>query len=463
MRVLRLAPLAVSLALAGCVVDNSDLAPRTDAECAARLGANAKACGSRCFTGTDPATGCGQAGCRPCPPGPSGEAAACGPTGACTYATATPVDPVDPVGPGTCAAPSAICGGACVDVRTSTVHCGACDHDCPIDATCSAGLCTPGLVTQGTGTISPRDVVCHEYGWLAFLDGSQRAWMHGSVATTTDYWLVPQYHGPYGTSPRLVAEDGSAAPFVYFAGRAEGGGGGVHEYESALGFVTLVVSTATETFSGIAITDRWAYTTKAEGAAPRIDWVERYGLHASDPRLVGSTTYGGAGADLTAFTGIATAWDSSASAWHVFALGGKTIAHLVETANVPARQDLWTLPAAADRIAAAEQGAAGVVVYVADSATGRVWRRPPGGPAALVAGPTATAPGHLELVADARGAYWTSAATHQVLEYRASDGAVFALAGPSTVTEPRGICLGPWSGYVSWADAATNEIRGVLK
>lgn len=489
MRALRIAP--VLLSLAACFTSTADLAPKTQAQCAAELGVAAKACGNRCVTTLDPATGCAEAGCHPCPSGPAGEPATCGAGGACSHASAAPTDPdptgtVDPTPPGTldptppgtldpeppsttvpaCAPPAAMCGGACVSVLTDTSHCGACDHVCGSGETCSGGLCSAALVTQGTATISPRSLVCREYGWLAFLDASSRAWMHGSMSSTDNYWRFVGYEGPYGPTARMAAQDQGGAPYVYVTGRVDGGThGAVHEYVSALGFVDPIVTTATDTFSGLDVTDRWAYYTKADDASSSISWVERWwwddsAHHSSDPRLAGSVDLTGTHPELAPFSAVATTWDSGTGAWHVFALGGKVIAHLREVATEKVEQAPIVLPAPADRLAATSTSA-GVLLYVADSATGRVWRVEPGGAVRLLAGPSAAAPGHLELIADPHGAYWTDAAAHAVMEYREADGVVFALAGPTTARQPWGLCRGPWSGYLSWSDANDDVVRGV--
>lgn len=40
-----------------------------------------------------------------------------------------------------CAAPNAVCGGACVDLQTSAMHCGRCSNVCPSGQTCVSGGC----------------------------------------------------------------------------------------------------------------------------------------------------------------------------------------------------------------------------------------------------------------------------------------------------------------------------------
>jgi len=43
-----------------------------------------------------------------------------------------------------CPADETLCGESCVDLQTDVDHCGACDVECPADATCVAGLCRCG-------------------------------------------------------------------------------------------------------------------------------------------------------------------------------------------------------------------------------------------------------------------------------------------------------------------------------
>jgi hypothetical protein len=59
--------------------------------------------------------------------------------GACGHACAQAMGCV--AGQCSCGAPLVNCGGACIDVTTSTANCGACGHACPMNGVCSAGQC----------------------------------------------------------------------------------------------------------------------------------------------------------------------------------------------------------------------------------------------------------------------------------------------------------------------------------
>lgn len=53
-----------------------------------------------------------------------------------------------------CAGAATCCGGACVDLRSSATHCGACDRACALDhatATCAAGACAVAVCASGFG------------------------------------------------------------------------------------------------------------------------------------------------------------------------------------------------------------------------------------------------------------------------------------------------------------------------
>jgi hypothetical protein len=463
MRLRHLAP-ALAFALAACTVETSSLKPRTDAECSAKDPAT-KACGYKCVSLSDPATGCGSAGsCQPCPRGPNGEAAICDGGGACAFGPAT-----------SCAGGAQLCGGECANLQTSDRHCGACDHACATGATCSSGVCSADTIVQAAATSSPRDIDCHEYGYVTFLDAQAMAWIEDVSAAPTDFFAVLQYAGPYGVSPRLAAADGSSTPYIYYAGRGTSidpvtmmAVGGVYEYDSWGGWIEFIETTATERFSGLALSDGWVYHANESTTESRVRWVERSPL-SGPTRLFGDLDATGLTTDVGPIVAIATAYDGGTSSFHAFALAGKAVIHLEESPgqpHTPAYKDVWSLPAPADRIAATSVSTAGssrIVLYLADSASGRVWRYPDGGAATLISGPSATAPGRLALVADAEGAYWTNASAHTVMEYRESDSAVFALAKSSTTTEPASLCLGPWSGYVAWSDAAANRIYAVRK
>lgn len=429
---------AVLLLLAACQVDTDSLKAKTSDECFAQ---GLKACGYKCVSPADPATGCDDASCQPCPSGPAGEAALCDGTRSCSW-----------VGAGTCGSLTE-CGPDCVDVRSDDLHCGACDHACSIGASCSSGVCGPALVTQGDPTASPRALTCREYGWLFFLDPASYAWIDADVMTPAIDPL-PSFAGPYGAGARLVATD-EALPYLYLGGR-DAGAGAVYEYDSYLGSNVILESGGAEAFTGIAASDLWVYSTKP--AETRLRWVERFGAGG-----FGNDDYLGFDSDVLPLEGVATIWDSTIPAWRVFALAGRSIVTLEEVSGVPTFRNLWRLPFFADRLALAPIPG-GVVAYVASSATGELWAFPEDSSAFQIA-PAGNDPGHLDLVADWNGAYWTNLSERLVMEYRAYDGAVFPLATSRTTTAPWGLCLGPWSGYVSWSDAGpgANDVRGVLK
>ncbi len=59
-----------------------------------------------------------------------------------------------------CAAPSARCGGACVDVQTDAANCGTCGYACGVGSSCAAGECAP--VAVATGVVAPYALAADE-------------------------------------------------------------------------------------------------------------------------------------------------------------------------------------------------------------------------------------------------------------------------------------------------------------
>ena len=51
----------------------------------------------------------------------------------------------------TCATGQSLCGASCVDTKTNTAHCGACDKACERGNYCVAGACTPDCPKSQTG------------------------------------------------------------------------------------------------------------------------------------------------------------------------------------------------------------------------------------------------------------------------------------------------------------------------
>jgi hypothetical protein len=206
MRALHLAPVALAalgVALAGCVVDNSALAPRTDAECTDQLGVAAKACGNRCMVRTDPATGCASAGCEPCPQ-PGGTWAFC--DGALRCATR----PACPAGAVYCEGPT---DATCDPLATSTVHCGACGHGCGGGA-CSGGFCDPVVVPSAVNA-KALSATADRVVWLERSWGGDAAVLgllaDGELLTTVPGW---NDHVLADRQGALVWSDAAGRPIV---------------------------------------------------------------------------------------------------------------------------------------------------------------------------------------------------------------------------------------------------------
>lgn len=97
-----------------------------------------------------------------------------------------------------CAAPSATCGGACVDVQTSVAHCGSCDTACAAHGECTAGQCENPLALmqtrlvespeQGISSVEDRDLYMLEDRSYSLLKVNGPAFDQGGVI---DHSILP--------------------------------------------------------------------------------------------------------------------------------------------------------------------------------------------------------------------------------------------------------------------------------
>ncbi len=81
------------------------------------------------------------------------QASACGLSSPPSDAGVPPTD-----GPPTCGAGLSLCGVDCVNLQTSSAHCGVCNAACPVSTTCMGGTCV------GTGTCMPPQTACMQGG-----------------------------------------------------------------------------------------------------------------------------------------------------------------------------------------------------------------------------------------------------------------------------------------------------------
>lgn len=58
---------------------------------------------------------------------------------------------IDGGGSVVCASSLTACGGYCVDVSTSVLHCGACGAACPVGQSCRSGACAPSVLCNDGG------------------------------------------------------------------------------------------------------------------------------------------------------------------------------------------------------------------------------------------------------------------------------------------------------------------------
>ncbi len=117
----------------------TDAATDTGCQCAPRVNATATCTGAsclyRCVAGFADCNNNGDDGCE-APLGTPQNCSACG----VTCSGATPVCEASMRCVSGCGALSN-CGGACVDVQTSALHCGSCGRACPGGQSCVAGAC----------------------------------------------------------------------------------------------------------------------------------------------------------------------------------------------------------------------------------------------------------------------------------------------------------------------------------
>jgi hypothetical protein len=130
-----LAAALLAFCSAGCslTIDPEKYAP---ADCPA----GQKACGYKCVSIADPATGCGESFCTPCPGGAPNAAPACGADATCSFAC-------NP-GWGDCSADP-----GCESRVDSSASCGACGRSCTAPSSCDpvSLVCTPvgAIATEG--------------------------------------------------------------------------------------------------------------------------------------------------------------------------------------------------------------------------------------------------------------------------------------------------------------------------
>ncbi|MBK7863136.1 MAG: hypothetical protein IPJ65_31905 [Archangiaceae bacterium] len=193
---------------AGNVCTNAPCHPKTCAELGLTCGAAPDGCG-----GT---SSCGACDAGPCVPLVQCPQNACGPTpDGCGGALSCPVScPLLRIcssldGGATrcnCLPPLSECNGQCVDLSSSSSHCGACSHACPGGQSCSGGLCP--CVDAG----SNADGHCCPSGWVFAPP------VGNSLGTASSGWRC--YRGPFDAGTPAQGEAQCAQETATAFGRA---------------------------------------------------------------------------------------------------------------------------------------------------------------------------------------------------------------------------------------------------
>ncbi|MEC7519090.1 MAG: hypothetical protein VYE22_04445 [Myxococcota bacterium] len=166
----------------------------------------------------------------------------------------------DPDGGG-CVAGEMMCGGGCVDTRTSNAHCGACDNACDAEQSCVAGECRPsveiGVSFGGSGWDSARGVASDSLGNVYVVgefrdtvdfgggdltsDGGIDAYVVSFTAAGAYRW-ARRFGGPAEDKLQSVAFSDTAGVIVagYFSNTVDFGTGAVVSAGGTDGFVAAL-------------------------------------------------------------------------------------------------------------------------------------------------------------------------------------------------------------------------------
>lgn len=95
--------------------------------------------------------------------------------------------------PATCAATETACGKACVDLQTSTDHCGRCDHSCGDDG-CNKGRCLPVDLLDGLDF--PTTIATHDGTTQVLVNANKtivKCGKAGCGKVATPLWSEPYF------------------------------------------------------------------------------------------------------------------------------------------------------------------------------------------------------------------------------------------------------------------------------
>jgi hypothetical protein len=432
---------AAVLLLSGCMVDTSELKPKSDAECFA-LGQ--KACGYKCVAPTDPGTGCGEEQCMPCPAnGPANTAPTCDASLACAYACTAGWEDCDGLGSNGC---EVFIAGS------DAANCGICGRSCLNG--CASGVCVPdtsvstfdvprGLAVQngvvyfadsggainrlasGSSVVVVGTLSSGPLGELVRGATSTELWAAGSLDT-----VVTAQH-PFGWTLALHYVDLAATPLDPQAVDA-------YPPETTASYIDGLAVSASGT---VAFTDSdWSDVAYLWSGGT--DWV---GLASAVGRPRGVVAYGG---DF--YFGYSDNRGTLARAADLFAteeLGAEE--NIATSAGTPSRLAVYDGPATANPIlfwASEDDGGVRAMelnggVPVIDLV------QPPTGPTS-----------RMSIAADADGVYWSNRDLGLLTEWRASDGEIFAI----------GFSTAPWAvdalgTNVYWTDDYERRVYSVAK
>jgi hypothetical protein len=443
----RLLPVAV-LSLSACLVSTDDLKPRTDADCVAQ-DPSTKACGYKCVSREDPATGCGGSGCAPCDvSGIQHVVPLCDASHSCAFA---------------CAEGWETCDGSPSDGCETFLwgsdpgNCGACGRACPPGGTCTEGVCAP-LVELDVYPSVPRGILNHQgkvyfvqddvdptYQALGVVTGTYVAgglghvrWLAGDP-TNAEVWATgtKPSGNVWGFELALTEIDVSTVtPAVvykaldplssseYLDGNAVTGAGRV--------LFTSSMDTDLFVFDPLAVSSQTTFidlpgavSGTPRGIAPFADALGKYYLFGYSDRG-GTLSFvrelpGGVGGEQIALTG----------------------------AGTPSRLAVWQNPLDLTR---------NIVFWASEDDGGVRWAVPgewanwsvaewPTGPTSL-----------MDITADAQGVYWTNRSTGLVTMWSAATGKVVPLAWS---TSPFGIATSVTRVY--WTDDVEQVIYYTTK
>lgn len=427
--------LPVLLALAaGCTLtlDPSQYAPKSAADC----GTSQKVCGYKCVPMDDPATGCGGASCAPCPSG-AHAAALCGDGGACAIQC--------DLGWGDCdGAPT---NGCELPLDGSMAYCGGCSRTCAFGTNCVApGFCKPnlksvsstpaGIYADPTG-VAPRPV------YYTTADGTGTVWKTDeSLTSNTPVWSgIGNVSCVYGDGNQaLVCRDGPGSAELWRI---------APPLPAPTGTATVIGSGNLVPGAPARLAVSMATPLKAWWITPGGDDLRVIPLDGSPP----SAPYA-----------LPKVGSFRAVAWELYQ--GIFVADDDQNGRVrnldlnpaltfvqPVGTGFGSIGAVAARFTISTQPDE---VYVADLATGSVYRQQGTSRRAIWAGSGPTP--LMEMVADAKGVFWTNSAAGTVLEYDPLRGQIVTR---NVGGSPAHLTITP--DWVIWTDAVSKDVSAVAR